>query len=291
MKVLIAGSAGQLGRALQVSAPAGVEILAPPEAEFDILDAAKVSSLVETTRPDLLINAAAYTAVDKAETDRDSAEAVNATAAAGLARAAASVGARFAHVSTDFIFDGLSPTPYLPDATPAPLGVYGETKLSGELQVRAAHPSPLIVRTAWVYAAEGNNFVKTMLRLMAERDEVPVVSDQVGTPTHAAGLARAIWALDAAGANGVFHWTDAGVASWYDFAIAIRDEALAIGLLQRAVPVVPIRTSDYPTPAKRPSMSVLDKSSSWAITGTAVHWRAELKVALAEMLKLRKDDG
>lgn len=291
MKVLIAGSAGQLGRALQASAPAGVEILAPPEAEFDILDAAKVSALVETTRPDLLINAAAYTAVDKAETDRDTAEAVNATAAAGLASAAASVGARFAHVSTDFIFDGLSPTPYLPDATPAPLGVYGETKLSGERQVLAAHSSPLIVRTAWVYAAQGNNFVKTMLRLMAERDEVRVVSDQVGTPTHAAGLARAIWTLDAAGANGVFHWTDAGVASWYDFAIAIRDEALAIGLLQRAVPVVPIRTSDYPTPAKRPSMSVLDKSSSWAITGTAAHWRAELKAALAEMLKLRKDDG
>jgi dTDP-4-dehydrorhamnose reductase len=122
-----------------------------------------------------------------------------------------------------------------------------------------------------------------MLRLMRERDEVRVVSDQVGTPTHAASLARAIWALDAAGATGIHHWTDAGVASWYDFAVAIRDEAIVAGLLTRAVPVVPIGTSDYPTPARRPAMSVLDKQSSWAITGPAAHWRTELQAALAEM--------
>jgi dTDP-4-dehydrorhamnose reductase len=283
MRVLIAGSAGQLGRALQASAPAGVELVAPPETEFDILNAAQVTALVERLRPDLLVNAAAYTAVDKAESDRETAEAVNGTAAGGLAAAAALVGARFVHVSTDFVFDGLSPVPYVPDAAPAPLGVYGETKLSGERQVQARHPAPLIVRTAWVYAAKGNNFVATMLRLMRERDEVRVVSDQVGTPTHAASLARAIWALDAARASGIHHWTDAGVASWYDFAVAIRDEALAAGLLTRSVPVVPIRTSDYPTPARRPAMSVLDKSSSWAITGPAAHWRAELKAALAEL--------
>ncbi|WP_199556212.1 dTDP-4-dehydrorhamnose reductase [Sandaracinobacteroides hominis] len=289
MKVLIAGSAGQLGRALQATAPAGTEILAPPEADFDILDAAKVSALVQRTRPDLVINAAAYTAVDKAESDRDTAEAVNGTAAGGLAAAAAAIGARTVYVSTDFVFDGLSPTAYLPDSTPAPIGVYGETKLSGERQVAAVHPSPLILRTAWVYAAEGNNFVRTMLRLMGERDELRVVSDQIGTPTHAASLARAIWALDAAGAHGIHHWTDAGVASWYDFAVAIRDEATAAGLLDRAVAVVPIKTSDYPTPAKRPAMSLLDKSSSWAITGPAAHWRAELKAALAEMVELRKD--
>jgi dTDP-4-dehydrorhamnose reductase len=283
MKVLVAGSAGQLGRALKATAPDGVELLAPAEADFDILNAAQVEALLRSTRPDLLINAAAYTAVDKAETDRETAEAVNGTAAGTLAAAAASVGARFAHVSTDFVFDGLSPLPYRPDAEPAPLGVYGETKLSGERQVLARHPSPLIVRTAWVYAARGNNFVHTMLRLMRERDEVRVVSDQVGTPTHAASLARAIWALDAAGATGIHHWTDAGVASWYDFAVAIRDEAIVAGLLTRAVPVVPIGTSDYPTPARRPAMSVLDKQSSWAITGPAAHWRTELQAALAEM--------
>jgi dTDP-4-dehydrorhamnose reductase len=283
MRVLIAGSAGQLGRALQACAPAGVEIVAPPEAAFDILDAAGVQALVRAERPALLVNAAAYTAVDKAETDRETAEAVNGAAAGTLAAAAAGVGARFVHVSTDFVFDGTSALPYPPDATPAPIGVYGDTKLSGERQVIAAHPDALIVRTAWVYAARGANFVATMLRLMRERDEVRVVSDQVGTPTHAASLARAIWALDAAGARGIHHWTDAGVASWYDFAVAIRDEALALGLLERRVPVVPIRTSDYPTPARRPAMSVLDKGSSWAITGPAAHWREELVAALREL--------
>jgi dTDP-4-dehydrorhamnose reductase len=280
MKTLIAGSAGQLGRALQATAPAGAEILAPPEAGFDILDAGRVRTVVAAARPDLVINAAAYTAVDKAETDADTAEAVNGTAAGTLAAAAAAVGARFAHVSTDFVFDGRTADPIPPDAAPAPLGVYGATKLSGEKQVAAAHPSPLIVRTAWVYAARGNNFVHTMLRLMRERPEVRVVADQVGTPTHADSLARAIWALDAAGTTGIHHWTDAGVASWYDFAVAIHDEALALGLLERAVPVVPIRTSDYPTPARRPAMSVLDKGSSWAITGPAAHWRTELRLAL-----------
>ncbi len=286
MKVLIAGAAGQLGRALQATAPAGVTIVAPPEGEFDILDDAKVSAVVASAGPGLVVNAAAYTQVDKAETDLETAEAVNGTAAGRLAAAAARAGARFVHISTDFVFDGMSALPYAPDAAPNPIGAYGATKLSGERQVAAAHPQALIVRTAWVYAAQGNNFVRTMLRLMRERDELRVVADQVGTPTHAAGLARAIWALDAAGAAGIFHWTDAGVASWYDFAVAIRDEALAIGLLDRRIPVVPIRTSDYPTPARRPAMSVLDKGSSWAITGPAAHWRDELKQALAEMKEL-----
>ena len=153
-------------------------------------------------------------------------------------------------------------------------------------QVNAAHPAALIVRTAWVYAAQGNNFVHTMLRLMRERPEVRVVADQVGTPTHADSLARAIWALDAAHTTGIHHWTDAGVASWYDFAVAIHDEALALGLLEQPVAVVPIRTVDYPTPARRPAMSVLDKSSSWAITGPAAHWRTELRLALQALKAL-----
>lgn len=288
MRVMIAGSAGQLGRALQATAPTGVELLAPPEAEFDILDAAKVEAVVRAGRPALVVNAAAYTAVDKAEGDRAAAFAVNATAAGTLAAAAKAAGARFAHVSTDFVFGGDSALPYPPDAPPAPLGVYGESKLEGERLVLAAHPGAIIVRTAWVYAAEGNNFVKTMLRLMREREEVRVVADQVGTPTHADSLARAIWALDAADAKGVFHWTDAGVASWYDFAVAIQEEALAAGLLARAARVVPIRTSDYPTPARRPAMSVLDKTSSWALTGPAAHWRTELRTVIARMKALEK---
>lgn len=281
MKVLVAGSGGQLGRALAATAPAGVTLIAPPEADFDICNAAQVAAVVAAAAPDLLINAAAWTAVDKAEAEEAAALAVNATAVTHLATAAAAAGARFVQVSTDYVFDGQAAAAYAPDAPPAPASAYGRTKLAGEVAARTAHPAPLIIRTAWVYAAAGNNFVHTMLRLMAERDEVRVVADQIGTPTHALGLARAIWALH--GHSGIFHWTDAGIASWYDFAVAIHDEALALGMLSRALPVVPIRTADYPTPARRPACGVLDKSATWAITGPARHWRHELGDCLKEM--------
>lgn len=287
MKVLIAGSGGQLGRALVANAPQGSRIVAPPRADFDILSDAMVAEVVSAVSPDVIVNAAAYTAVDRAETDAATAQAVNATAAGRLAKAACDAGARFVHVSTDFIFDGSRATPYPADATPAPLGVYGRTKLEGERLVRAAHGEAIILRTAWVYAAAGNNFVNTMLRLMADRQEIGVVADQIGTPTHADGLARAIWALVAAGSSGVFHWTDAGVASWYDFAVAIQEEAMAIGLLSRPTRVLPIRTIDYPTPARRPAYSVLDKSATWAITGPALHWRAELRRCLLMMKEIQ----
>lgn len=281
MKVLIAGSGGQLGRALALTAPDNVAVIALPKAEFDIADEDQVSAVVSETRPDLLINAAAWTAVDKAESEEDAAHRINATAVGCLARAAATVGSRFVHVSTDYVFDGRACEPYRPDTPPAPASAYGRTKLEGEQQAALHHPAPLIVRTAWVYAAEGSNFVRTMLRLFAERDEVRVVADQVGTPTHAASLARAIWALQ--GHHGTFHWTDAGITSWYDFAQAIHDEALRLGLLTRPVTIVPIATADYPTPASRPVWSVLDKSSSWAITGPARHWRHELIDCLKDM--------
>ncbi len=283
MKALIAGAAGQLGRALQQWAPAGATVFAPPEADFDLLDEARVQASVAALRPDLIVNAAAYTAVDQAESDEERAYAVNATAAATLAAAARDAGARFVHISTDFVFNGDSALPYRTDAAPDPLSAYGRTKLAGERLVAAAHPSALILRTAWVYAAQGRNFVRTMLKLMAERTELGVVADQIGTPTHAASLARAIWALDSAGATGMHHWTDAGVASWYDFTVAIHEEALALGLLAAPVSVVPIASSAYPTAARRPHMSVLDKSGSWAITGPAAHWRQELRLALHEL--------
>ncbi|WP_353216599.1 dTDP-4-dehydrorhamnose reductase [Sandarakinorhabdus sp.] len=281
MKVLVAGSGGQLGRALAATAPTGVTLIAPPEAEFDICNASEVAAVVAATAPDLVVNAAAWTAVDKAEAEEAAALAVNATAVGYLAAAAAGCGARFVQVSTDYVFDGEACRPYAPDTPPAPASAYGRTKLAGEFAAQAQHPAPLIIRTAWVYAAAGNNFVRTMLRLMAERDEVRVVGDQIGTPTHAASLARAIWGLHSH--SGVFHWTDAGVASWHDFAVAIQDEALALGLLTRRVPVIPIPSSAYPTPARRPAWSVLDKSSSWAITGPARHWRHELVDCLHAM--------
>ncbi len=285
MKVLIAGSAGQLGRALQASAPAGVSVIAPPEADFDICDPEAVARVVADAAPALVINAAAYTAVDKAESEAAAAQRVNVNAVGLLASAARNAGAGFVHVSTDFIFDGSAHLPYAPDALPNPLGVYGRTKLEGEDAARDLHGNPLIVRTAWVYAAKGANFVQTMLRLMRERSELGVVADQIGTPTHVPTLARTIWTLTQGGHTGTFHATDAGVASWYDFAVAIHEEALALGLLTAPVTVKPIRTADYPTPAQRPAYSVLDKSATWALTGIPNHWRVELRACLQDIAR------
>ena len=280
MTVLIAGAGGQLGRALQATVPPGRRVVAPPEADFDITDAAAVARVVAASGATHLVNAAAYTAVDKAEGDLDLARRINVDAVATLAAAARAAGMAFVHVSTDFVFDGTASRPYAPAAATNPLGVYGLTKRDGEI---AAGPDALVVRTAWVYAAQGNNFVRTMLRVMAERPEVRVVADQIGTPTLVDGLARTLWTLADGGHTGLFHWTDAGVASWYDFAVAIQEEALIVGLLARPVPVIPIRTADYPTPALRPAYSVLDKTETWAITGPARHWRDELRACLASM--------
>jgi dTDP-4-dehydrorhamnose reductase len=286
MKVLITGGSGQLGRALVATLPAQATTTCLDRAALDIADQTAVERAVEVAQPDLIINAAAYTAVDKAEADEDNARASNTDAPKFLALAAQKCGACFAHVSTDFVFDGKQSHPYgVTDAT-APLGVYGTTKRDGERAVLAASPGALIVRTAWVYSQHSGNFVQTMLRLMAERDEVRVVADQIGTPTFARNLARAIWDLCGQDANGVFHYTDAGVASWYDFALAIQEEALSLGLLSRKVPIIPIATADYPTPAKRPFYSVLDKSNTTALIGAAPHWRE----ALREMLIIQKEN-
>jgi dTDP-4-dehydrorhamnose reductase len=287
MKVVITGSDGQLGRALQTSAPTGVELVAVGRQQLDISDGNAVEAFIGSAAPALLINAAAYTAVDKAETETGLAARINAEGPGHLAAACAAKGARFIHVSTDFVFDGVAGIPYRPDQQPAPIGVYGATKLAGEHAALNALPDALIVRTAWVYGVTGHNFVRTMLRLMAERDEVRVVADQIGTPTFAGGLAEALWALDAVRATGVHHWTDSGAASWYDFAVAIQDEALALGLLDRTVPVVPIATSDYPTPARRPHYSVLDKSAATALIGAPPHWRVNLR----HMLGVIKANG
>jgi dTDP-4-dehydrorhamnose reductase len=278
-KVLIVGGKGQLGRGLAALAPADIECVSHDIDTLDITDKAAVDAVVTAIRPDVLFNAAAYTAVDKAEDDEDAAYAVNATAVGLLADAARAVGAKFVHVSTDFVFDGISGIPYRPDAPTNPIGAYGRTKLAGEL---AAGDDALIVRTAWVYAPTGGNFVRTMLRLMAAHPQVRVVADQIGTPTWAPGLAEALWTMAAKGATGLHHYTDAGAASWYDFAVAIQEEALAAGLLDKAVPVIPITTADFPTPARRPHYSVLDKSSTFAILGEATpHWRTNLRKMIA----------
>jgi dTDP-4-dehydrorhamnose reductase len=284
-RALIVGAGGQLGRALAASAPPGVAVAAQDSAALDITDRVAVGALVRALRPDLVFNAAAYTAVDKAESDEAAAYAVNAAAVGHLADAARSVGARLVHVSTDFVFDGRAGVPFAPDAPTNPLGAYGRTKRAGEV---AAGDDALIVRTAWVYAPEGGNFVRTMLRLMRERPEVRVVADQIGSPTYALGLAAALWTLAGKDTRGIHHYTDAGVASWYDFAVAIQEEALAAGLLETAVPVIPIRTADYPTPARRPAYAVLDKTGTFAILGRpAPHWRVNLRRMIAAV----REDG
>lgn len=285
VKVLLTGAHGQAGRELSRTAPDFVELLCLDRNRLDITDAAAVVRTVRAEKPALLINAAAYTAVDRAEGEREQAFAVNATGAGNLAAAAGEVGARFIHLSTDFVFDGAKSSPYQSDDRPNPLGIYGASKLAGELAVRENSPGALIVRTSWLYSAHGHNFVKTMLRLLAEREELQVVADQVGTPTWAGSLARALWAAAARPElHGIYHWSDAGVAGWYDFAQAIQEEALQLDLLSRAIPINPITTDAYPTAARRPAYSVLDKSPAWrdlAISGQ--HWRVTLRIMLKEL--------
>ncbi len=261
--------------------PAGIELLANDRSTVDLGDRGRVLAFAEHSRPALIINAAAYTAVDKAESESELAYRVNRDGAAHLAEAAKHVGARLIHVSTDYMFDGRKSTPYLPDDEPNPLNVYGASKLAGERAVlEICEGAALVVRTAWVYSAHGSNFVKTMLRLMRERKEVRVVCDQVGTPTHAQGLAGALWRLaERADLRGTCHWTDAGVASWYDFAECVRAVAsrVAPGAYGR---IVPIAAADYPTPARRPAFGVLDKSSTWKEIGYGRHWTEMVELAV-----------
>jgi dTDP-4-dehydrorhamnose reductase len=283
---LITGAEGQLGMELQASAPKGWRVIPCGGTALDVSNDAQTRYVFQRERPGLVINAAAYTAVDAAESDADRAAAVNARGAANVAQAARECGARVIHLSTDFVFDGQQGRPCAPDDEPRPLCVYGRTKLEGERAVaRVGEGASVIIRSAWIYSAQGKNFVLTMLGLMREKDAVSVVSDQVGTPTWGRGLAEAIWATaERPEMRGVYHWTDAGVASWYDFAVAIQEEALGMGMLERAVPVRPVRSADYPRPAMRPSFSVLDNTGTWAALGrVAPHWRVSLRSMLQEL--------
>ncbi|HEY3852124.1 MAG TPA: dTDP-4-dehydrorhamnose reductase [Steroidobacteraceae bacterium] len=286
MRILVLGAGGQVGRAVVRTAPTGHEVLAKTRADVDIADASAVGRALAEAKPDWVVNAGAYTAVDLAEDEPAKAAAVNDMAVGLLAEAAGRAGSRLVHLSTDFVFDGSSSRAYLPSDAPNPLSVYGATKLGGERRVLGSDCAGIVLRTAWIYAATGRNFVLTMLRLMREREQVRVVSDQIGAPTWASGLARAVWGLiDADAAAGIQHWTDLGVASWYDFAVAIQEEALVRGLLKRAVAIVPIATAEYPTRARRPAFSVLDTSGTRALATTvpAVHWRSNLRAMLDEL--------
>ena len=280
MKVLITGASGQLGGALQRTAPGHAETNAIDIDDVDLTDAAMLRARLAVEAPEIILNAAAYTAVDRAEKEEDLARAINADAVGVMVEAMAETGGRVVHVSTDFVFDGESSRPYRPADERAPLSAYGRTKALGEDRLR---DTDLLVRTAWVYEAGGANFVRTMLRLMGERDELSVVADQIGSPTWATGLARTIWAMVDAQAAGTWHHADAGVASWYDFAVAIAEEARAIGLLTASPAINPIATADYPTPARRPTFSLLDSSATRAKLGQEpVHWRTNLRAMLKQ---------
>ena len=284
-KVIVLGAGGQLGRELIASTPPGVECLPYTRAQLDLTNIDAIASVLREQAPQLVLNAAAYTAVDRAESEPELAAAGNLRGPDLLSAACASIPCRLIHVSTDFVFDGSASEPYPPESATSPLGVYGQTKRDGEIAVMSNLPDALIVRTGWVYSAHGNNFVKTMLRLMSEREELGVVADQVGTPTWAAGLANVLWLFAARpDLAGIYHWSDAGVCSWYDFAIAIQEEGVSRDLLTRAVPVTPIAASAYPTPARRPPYSVLDKSATWSDLGIkGVHWRVQLRAMLEQL--------
>ena len=280
MKVLITGAFGQLGRALREQVPAAWQVEAIDKDDLDLTDAGAVYEKVRAGGYGLVLNAAAHTAVDKAESEEDLALALNAGAVGAMARALAETGGRLAHVSTDFVFDGTSSRAYRPDDVRNPISAYGRTKAAGE---DAAGPDALIVRTAWVYTAGGANFVRTMLRLMKERDQLSVVVDQIGAPTWAPGLAATLLGLVEKGATGIYHHSDAGVASWYDFAVAIYEESRASGLLDRDVTILPIPASSYPTPAARPAFSLLDSSKTREVLGDRPpHWRVNLRTMLKE---------
>ncbi|MEC5382437.1 dTDP-4-dehydrorhamnose reductase [Aurantimonas sp. C2-6-R+9] len=290
MRIIVTGREGQVARALRALADETVEIVALARPELDLADPGSIEPALAAARPDVIVNAAAYTAVDKAEADEASACAVNAIGAGAIADAAASLGVPVVHISTDYVFDGRLGRPYREEDPVAPLGVYGRSKAAGEIAVGAAGANHATLRTAWVYSPHGANFLRTMLRLAGEREVVRVVADQRGAPTAAADVATGALAVarrlagdPASNLRGVFHMTAAGEASWADFAEAIFAESAARG--GPSARVERIGTRDYPTPAPRPADSRLDCTRLAARHGVRLpHWRARVGETVAAHL-------
>lgn len=284
MNILVTGANGQLGREMQrLGAVSPNNYIFTDVAELDVTDAGAVLRAAEQTRAEAIVNCAAYTNVERAEEDEATADLLNRLAPANLAAAAAATGATLIHISTDYVFDGTAHLPYAEQSPTAPLGVYGRTKLAGEQAVEASGCSHLILRTAWLYSAFGNNFLKTMLRLTAERESLSVVFDQIGTPTYAGDLALGIFSVieggQLRGNEGLYHFSDEGACSWYDFAVEI---AAAVG--HDKCRIAPCRTAEYPTKAPRPAYSVLDKGKFKTTFGIEIpHWRESLLYCLKAM--------
>lgn len=296
MKILLLGANGQVGSELRRSLSSMGEIIAatrsgqidgmPCEtANFDQPDS--LPGLVERVMADVVVNAAAYTAVDRAEHDNEAAFRANSEGPGRLAASCASLGKRFVHYSTDYVFNGQSSRPYREDDETEALGVYGKSKLQGEQAVRAAGGQHLILRTAWVYGLRGQNFLRTMLRLGAERNELRVVGDQIGSPTPAYLIADlTAEALSAEINDGTYHLVASGQTSWHGFAEAIMAEALALQLISRAPKVVSITTAEYPTPARRPAYSMLDTSRLSSTLGhPIIQWQSGLHEVMLSMAR------
>lgn len=294
MRVLVTGATGQLGLALKQTQPfclahEDVEIVYASRTgshgcyQLDLQDLDACSRAITEINPDWLINAAAYTAVDRAEQEPNLAYAINAEAPGVMARALKRTGGRMLQVSTDFVFDGSQHVPYLPSASRSPLSVYGASKANGEDSViqQLGDERSIVLRTSWVYGAVGNNFMLTMLRLHRERDSISVVSDQIGSPTSSRSLAFCCWSFLDRQLSGTYHWSNAGEASWYDFAVAIGAIASENQCLISPAKILPISTEQYPTLAKRPRYSVLDTQATVNLLGiTPISWQDELRATI-----------
>ena len=283
-KILLTGVTGQVGQELQKTLVPLGEIVSVTRQDLDLTKPELIHSAIAELKPDIIINAAAYTAVDKAETEPKLATAINGVAPTIFAESAQKVGATLVHISTDYVFNGQNYTPYTEEDRPNPLGVYGKSKLMGEQGVRNNCDRHIILRTAWVYGSRGHgNFVKTMLRLGAEREELRIVSDQIGSPTWSYDIATAITQLVSKSVTGTYNFSSSGVASWYDLSVAIFSEANQLGFPLKVKEIIPITTDEYPTPAQRPYYSVLSKAKITQTLGNhPPHWHQSLKQMLSE---------
>ncbi|MEH2266455.1 dTDP-4-dehydrorhamnose reductase [Nostoc sp.] len=286
--ILLIGSNGQVGKELEQILPSYGDIISVIRPTVDLAQPDTLRNFIRAKQPQIIINAAAYTAVDKAESEPEVASAINAIAPLIIAQESQKLGAFLIHISTDYVFDGNGYRPYQETDVTNPLSVYGKTKLAGEEAIRETCAHHLILRTAWVYGTFGkSNFVKTMLRLGAERQEIRVVADQIGSPTWAQDIAAVIAQTTlqlAPEISGTYHYTNSGVASWYDFAVAIFEEAQQLGFPLKLERIVPITTAEYPTPARRPAYCVLACGKIAAILETyPPHWRQRLRQMLTDL--------
>ncbi len=295
-RVILTGGNGQLGHALQKCIPNNINLIVTNRIDLDLTNTASFKKFIREYRPDWLINAAAYTNVDKAEQEPDLARSINADAPEAFAQELAKSGGRILQISTDFVFSGNAGCPYLPNHPVDPIGAYGQSKALGEqsvLRILDANRKATVLRTSWIYGPVGNNFCLSMLRLHARRvkegKSLGVVADQVGCPTSSHNLAQACWRIITYLREGkelpsILHWSDSGAATWYDFATAIGELGVAKGIIPKSAFVYPLRTEEYPTLAKRPKYSLLEISRTRELLNlNAIHWRTALSQVLEEL--------